>query len=159
MRVNLLMLALTLSVTTVAYAAAPAAPQLRLGDIQAQLYFSWSGRFSDDLLRRNPQFSGWNTCIDDGAPNDVLVSVPVNAVIRSGQDGQTNSSVPIILIARAGGKVIGQRTVTNILTSHQGVAHSVLWLRDVTCGVGTVTIEARMGNQRKTASLVFDGGE
>lgn len=157
------MLALMISVPTVAYAAAPAAPQLRLGDIQARLYFSGSGRLSDDLLRRNPPFSGWNTCIGEGdasePADDVLVSIPVNAVIRPGQNGRTNSSVPIILIARAGGKVIGQRTVTNILTSHQGVAHSALWLRDVTCGVGTVTIEARMGNQRKTASLEFDGGE
>lgn len=150
---------LALLLPTAAYAAPPASPAVRLGDIKAQLYYSWTGRLSDNLLRGNEPYSGWNTCIDDGAPDDVLVSVPVIVAVRPGQDGQTNTSVPITLIARSGAKVLAQRTVSSMLTSHQGLTHAALWLRDVTCGVGTVTIEARMGSQRKTATLVFDGGE
>jgi len=136
-----------------------ASPPLRLGDIRAQLYYSWTGKLSDNVLRGNQPYSGWNTCIEDGAPNDVLVSVPVIVAVRPGQDGQISTTIPVSLIARSGSKILAQRTVSHVFTSKQGNAYVALWLRDVTCGVGTVTIEARMGNQRKAASLEFDGGE
>ena len=153
----------SLAVPAAVQGAASAAPQIRLGDIRARLYFTGSGRLSDDILRRNPPFAGWNTCIGEGdasePADDLLIEVPVLAVVRAGQDGQTNTSVPIVMTAQAGGKVVGQRTVASTLTSHEGVAYQALWLRNVTCGAGTLSIDVRMGNQRKTATLAFDGGE
>ncbi|HPB22724.1 MAG TPA: hypothetical protein PLL48_10380 [Novosphingobium sp.] len=147
---------------TVLTAAPPAPPQLKVSAIEARLFYGYSGKLSDDLLKRNPAFSGWNTIIGEGAAgepaDDLLVSVKVEPLVKPAGNEGIFSDQPVVVTATANGKVVAKRTFTSTLTNDEGVSWKGLYLRDIGCS-GTLRIEAVAGRQRKVATLQFDCGE
>ena len=156
--------ALLAALTTSASATAsqPAVPQLKIAAIEARLFYGYSGKLSDDLLKRDPAFAGWNTIIGEGAAgepaDDLLVSVRVEPLVKPAGNEGIFSDQPVVITATANGKVIAKRTFTGTLTNEAGVSWKGLYLRDIGCA-GALKIEAVAGRQRKVASLQFDCGE
>lgn len=143
-------------------AKSPATPQLKITAIEARLFYGFSGQLSDDLLKRDPPFSGWNTIIGEGAAGepaeDMLVSIKLEPLVKlSGNEGIFTDQ-PVVVTATANGKVVAKRTFTGTLTNDQGVSWRGLYLRDIGCA-GTLKIEAAAGKQRKAATLQLDCGE
>lgn len=162
MRFRCLALLAALAVPTGLSAGAPPIPQLKISAIEARLFHGYSGTLSDDLLRRNPSFSGWNTIIGEGAAgepaDDLLVSVKVEPLVKPAGNEGIFSDQPVVVTATANGKVVAKRTFTSTLTNDGGVSWKGLYLRDIGCS-GTLRIEAVAGRQRKVATLQFDCGE
>lgn len=130
---------------------------VRLGEIEAKLFYYQSGRLSDDVLNRDQPFIGWNTIIGAGdaeeAADDLLVLVPIFA------DGEKSVDGPIELSVRdKKGKLLGRRHFGSMLTSSDGKAYLALWLRDVGCA-GEMTFHARFREQRREATLALQCGE
>jgi len=162
MRIRYLALLAALAVPASLPAAPPTSPALKVTAIEARLFYGYSGKLSDDLLKRDPAFSGWNTVIGEGSAgepaDDLLVSVRIEPVLKpSGVEG-VFSDQPVVVTATADGKVVAKRTFTGTLTNAQGVSWKGLYLRDIGCA-GKLTIEAVAGRQRKVATLQFDCGE
>src|SRR5690349_10063517 len=82
--------ALALGFCASAGAAEPTPKPVRLGAIEARLFYQTSGKLSDDLLARKEPFSGWNTVIGEGpvddAASDLLVDVKL---LGNGVDEQS----------------------------------------------------------------------
>ncbi len=143
---------------------AAAAAHVELGDIQARLFYSETGRLSDDLLARKKPFALWNTVIGEGDAeenaDDLLVSVTLNAgKFGTPEENEQNVDGPLTIKATdEKGKVLGTRTFKNMLTGVGGSITLALWLNDVTCA-GKVTVQARFAGQLKSAVLEMYCGE
>ncbi|HEU0099785.1 MAG TPA: hypothetical protein VFQ67_13555 [Allosphingosinicella sp.] len=140
----------------VAMLAAPAAPPAPgIGAFRMHLFYENSGRLSKDI---SPpvKFTGWNTVIGEGsaeeAANDLLVTVEVK-----GPPGEAIEQ-PLILVARAKGKVLAQRRFDSLLTNVQGRTYKALWLSDVGCA-GRIEIVATIGRSTRKTAISLDCGE
>lgn len=135
------------------------AVRVRIGAIAARLWYSLSGKLSDDLLARKEPFVGWNTIIGEGPveepASDLLVEV---VMFGNGSDAQSIEDPLEIWVTDKSGKSLARRRVDYMLLPYQGGLHNVLWLPDVGCA-GRLTIHARFRKQVKTASLALDCGE
>lgn len=162
MRIRHLALLAALAVPASLPAGTPATPQLKIAAIEARLFYGYSGKLSDDLLKRDPVFSGWNTVIGEGSAgepaDDMLVSIKLEPLAKVTNGEGVFSDQPVVVTATAGGKVVAKRTFTGTLTDTRGIAWKGLYLRDIGCA-GKLTIEAVAGKQRKVATLQFDCGE
>ena len=83
---------------------ASAAPQIDMGDIQARLFYSETGRLSDDLLARKKPFIFWNTIIGEGDAeenaDDILIAVTMSAgKFGAREDNERNIDSPLVLKA------------------------------------------------------------
>ena len=147
-----MMLAGILAVAAQAVAPAP----VELGDIRMHLFYKETGRLSDDVSPpRN--FAAWNTPIGGGEAEEPATDLLVVAEIRT--DGQQNVRMPLRVTARnARGRVLGDRRLTEMLTSETGRAYFPLWLRDTGCA-GIITVTATLGGQSKTETLTLHCGE
>src|SRR3954453_19055522 len=100
--------------------AAASAAHIEMSDIQARLFFSETGRLSDDLLARKKQFVFWNTIIGEGDAeenaDDLLVSVTLTAgKFGTPEENEQNVPGPLTIKATdARGKVLGARTFKNM---------------------------------------------
>lgn len=151
---RLLLLLFALSPVGALAQSASTAPKVE--QIKAQLYYSLSGRLSDDIAS-DPDFMVWNTIIAGGSAEepatDMLISVRVSGDPNLGVSG------PVKLIVKNGrGKIIGQRNVDGQLLGSDGQAWVPLWLRDIGC-VGRMNITATMGKSVKTQSIGLPCGE
>ena len=154
MRILLTFAALAAIASSVA--AAPP-PSITLGAIKARWFYYHTGELSRDVLAEDGTYSGWNTVIGEGPAgepaDDLLVLVPVRT------QGEQFSDVALDITVRGEkGKIVGQRKFSGILTGASGRAEMPLWLRDVGCA-GPITVEARLGKQRRTATLTLACGE
>lgn len=156
--------ALVLGLTASAGAAEPVrlpskASSVRIGGIEARLFYNTSGKLSDDLLARVQPFVGWNTIIGEGpaggAATDLMVDVKL---LGNGTDEQSIDDPLEIWVTDRTGKTLAKRTVAYLLVPYRGAVHNALWLRDVGCA-GKLTLNARFRKQLKTASLALDCGE
>jgi|tagenome__1003787_1003787.scaffolds.fasta_scaffold20933079_3 hypothetical protein len=144
--------------------AAASAAHIEMSDIQARLFYSETGRLSDDLLARKKQFVFWNTIIGEGDAeenaDDLLVSVTLSAgKFGTPEENEQNLDAPLTIKATdEKGQVLGMRTARNLLTGRRGSTTVGLWLNDVTCA-GAVTVQARYADQVKTAVLKMACGE
>lgn len=138
----------------------PPEPALKITGIEARLFYQHSGRLSDDLLKRNPPFSGWNTVIGEGESgepaDDLFVSVRLEPLAKSA-DG-VYSNLPVTITASAGGKIVGKRTFTGTLLPAKGAAWKAIYLHDIGC-IGDLKIDVVAGKQRRAATLAFHCGE
>lgn len=156
--------ALALGLYASAGAAEPAkspvaSRSVRLGGIEARLFYQTSGKLSDDLLARKEPFVGWNTVIGEGPVDDAATDLLVDVkVLGDGVDARSVDDPLEIWVTGQRGKTLARRTVPNLLVPYRGALHNAMWLRDVGCG-GTLTIHARFRKQVKTASLALDCGE
>jgi hypothetical protein len=147
------MIAAFLAALLAAPAATASAP--RVGAFKMQLYYEDSGRLSKDI---SPpvEFTGWNTIIGEGsaegAANDMLVSVEVR-----GPPGE-HIEQPLTLVARAKGKVLGQRRFASVLTDVEGRTWKALWLSDVGCA-GRIEVTAAIGKSTRKSAISLDCGE
>lgn len=153
---------LALSAALTAAPGTPPEPALKVTAIEARLFYGHSGRLSDDLLKRNPAFSGWNTVIGEGESgepaDDLLISIRLEPLGKRTPGESVYTNQPVTITAMAGGKVIRKRTFTGILTNGQGIAWKALYLADIGC-IGDLKINVVAGNQRRNASLPFHCGE
>lgn len=150
-------------ILAIAMAAASTA-HIEMSEIQARLFYSESGRLSDDVLARKKPFVFWNTIIGEGDAeqnaDDLLVSVTLSAG-KFGTPEENERNLDGVLTIKAtdqNGKVLGIRTAKNLLTSVRGSTTVGLWLNDVTCA-GAVTVQARYADQVKSAVLKMACGE
>ncbi|HEX8480564.1 MAG TPA: hypothetical protein VF650_01515 [Allosphingosinicella sp.] len=139
-----------------AASAAPAAPPgPTVGAIRMQLFYEDSGRLSKDIAPP-ADFSGWNTVIGEGsaeeAANDLLVLV--EARIPPGAPMDQILSV----VARADGKILGQRRFDNLLTTMDGRTWKALWLQDVGCA-GRIEVTATIGRSTRKSAVSLNCGE
>lgn len=153
-------LALALAVAPASHTDAPSS--VRLGRVEARLFYEETGRLSDDLLARPKPFIAWNTIIGEGdaeeAANDMLVTVRIEGD-KFANDSQEFINSPIDLtVTGPKGQLLGSRRWPNLLTSSKGVVVLPLWVKNVGCA-GAVTIEARYNGATKTGHLAFDCGE
>ena len=152
---------LPLALATSLPAAAPQ-PPLKVTAIEARLFYQFSGKLSDDLLKRAPPFSGWNTVIGEGESgepaDDLLVQIKIEPLNRADAADELYSGQPITLTATAGGKVVGKRTFTGTLIPARGAAWKAMYLTDVGCS-GDLKIDVVSGKQRRSAKLTFNCGE
>lgn len=138
--------------------------KVELGDIEVRLFYTETGRLSDNVLTDPDGFAFHNTIIGEGsaeeAADDILVSVSLTSgKFGSPEDNQVFLDSPVELLALdSEGNVFARRTHDAVLTSYKGTTHKVLWLADVTCK-GQVTLIARFQNQTKSASLRMGCGE
>lgn len=144
---------LFITLTAPVNAAGPA----RLGNMKVMLWYQETGRLSENIAP--PRVVNlFNTCIGEGDAaenaNDVLFTVEVRT------NGQQNVAQPLTLTATGvKGAVLARRVITTILTGDNGNASLPLLVKDVGCGAGSVTFSARLGNQSRSFTLNFDGGE
>jgi hypothetical protein len=137
----------------------PSDPEgIDLGPIMVRLWYTGTGRLSGNIAPP-AKFEAWNTLTGAGQAeepaDDALVTVDV--IATSGKE--ENITVPLTIVARdTKGKLLGQRRITNILTSSTGHAVHAMWLRDVTCA-GTVSVEASIGPVRRATRVSFACGE
>jgi len=156
MRAILAALALA-ALATSAAAKPPSAAPITMGAIKARWFYYHTGELSRDILAEDGTYSGWNTVIGEGPAgepaDDLLVLVPVRT---SGE--QFSDVVLDVTVKGEKGKLVGHRKFAGILTGASGLAEMPLWLNDVGCA-GPITIEARLGKQRRTATLTLACGE
>lgn len=152
--------ALALGLSASAGAAEPSKPlPIRLGGIEARLFYQTRGKLSDDLLAREEPFTGWNTVIGEGPVEDAATDLLVDVkVLGNGTDEQSVDDPLEIWVTDKAGKTLAKRTFANLLVPYEGALHNALWLRDVGCA-GKLTFHARFRKQVKTASLALDCGE
>jgi len=143
---------------------AAAASHIEMSGIQARLFYSETGRLSDDLLARKKPFVFWNTIIGEGDAeenaDDLLVSVTLSAgKFGAPEENERNVDGPLTIKATdEKGKLLGYRTFKNMLTGVGGSTTLGLWLNDVTCA-GTVKVQARFAGQFRSAVLEMYCGE
>jgi hypothetical protein len=149
---------MTIAAFLAAMLAAPAPappPGPSVGAIRMQLFYEDSGRLSKDIAPP-AAFTGWNTVIGEGsaeeAANDLLVTV--EARIPPGAPMDQVLSV----VARANGKVLGQRRFDNLLTTMDGRTWKALWLSDVGCA-GRIEVTATIGRSTRKSAVSLDCGE
>jgi len=136
--------------------AAPSAPpDASVGAIRMQLFYEDSGRLSKDIAPP-AEFTGWNIVIGEGsaeeAANDLLVLVEVRVPPGRALDQ------PLSVVARADGKVLGQRRFDNLLTTMEGRTWKALWLTDVGCA-GRIEVTATIARSTKKSAISLDCGE
>lgn len=141
------------------HARTPDAAPYRLTALRAQLFFSQTGALSRDLLSRR-DLSLWNTIIGEGNGGGASSQVLVVAEV-TGEAGSYEDARRVELTARAGGKVLVQRTEELGVLSAQGKGYVGFWLYDVGCE--RVTLRARIVGQPqqavRTAVIPFECGE
>ncbi len=137
---------------------------IEMSDIQVRLFYSETGRLSDDVLSRKKPFVFWNTIIGEGDAeenaDDLMVSVTLSAG-KFGSPEENERNLDGVLTIKAtdpNGEVLGIRTAKNLLTGTGGSTTVGLWLNDVTCA-GTVTVQARYAGQVKSTVLMLACGE
>ena len=134
-----------------------AAQSATLGRLEVRLWYEETGRLSDSIAPP-AAFYGWNTIIGEGSAleiaNDALFTVEV---LSGGQ--QANVALPLTLtVTNNDGRVLGRRTIANILTSDDGRSVQALWVNDVGCA-GSLTFSAMIGSVRRSTEVILDCGE
>ena len=138
---------------------ASAAPEYRISDLRAQLFFSDRGTFSDDLLKRKG-LALWNTIIgagDAGGPSSAtLVVVEVSGAPGSYPDGRR-----VELAVRTAQKEIFRRQSSLGVLGSDGHVYVAFWLYDTGCEELRVST-ALLGQAeptRRVATIPFHCGE
>jgi hypothetical protein len=154
---------LTVAAIAVWHAGASAAgPAVKVDGIQARLFYSKTGTFSDDILAKEPQRLG-NVTVGDNASVSTFVTVKVK--MTSGPKAR-EVLVRLVVIERPGrvrGAKGGSRAPSVILDktsvagpfAADGVSHVGFWLPSTGCnpltltasipGVPDATVEAVLG--------------
>ncbi|MCB2077110.1 MAG: hypothetical protein KDE55_05350 [Novosphingobium sp.] len=130
---------------------------LKLGNIEARLFYQHTGRLSENILDREEPFVAWNTVIGEGSAeepaNDLLVLVTVLA------GGEVFSDRALLVrIDGPDGKTLAGRRFASILTSGEGRAVMPVWVNDVGCA-GDIAIHVRFGKQETVERLSLPCGE
>lgn len=139
-----------------ASAAAPVLARVTLGDIRVQLFYRHSGTLSGNVAQPGRTHL-WNTVVGEGDAKEPADDALVTVGLKGGQPDMV-TDLPLIVTARAGGRVIASRSFSGILLPLQGQAWSALWLPNVTCR-NRVTIDVSYGVQKKATFVNFDCGE
>ena len=134
----------------------------RLGAIQARLFYKETGRLSENVLGRTPEFVGVNALIGEGDAeeyvDDLLVTVTVETRDFSADDSRSYPDPLVIQVTDATGKVLAARRFEGGLTSRKGSETKALWVPDASCA-GRMRISASLRGQRRTAELTMGCGE
>ena len=135
------------------------APEYRITDLRAHLFFSDRGTFSDDLLKRK-DLALWNTIIgagDAGGPSSATLLV----VEVSGEPGSYPNGRRVELAVRTARKEIFRRQLSLGVLGPQGHAYVAFWLYDTGCESLTVStaLLGQVEPTRRAAAIPFHCGE
>jgi len=138
--------------------AAPADDGIRLRAVAAQLYYERSGTLSEDLIARDPPFTGWNTVIGEGDASEPSEYLLVSAVLANPGDEAFLDEKLTIRVTGEKGKKIRERVFSGMLIAHRGSLRLPLWIDDAGC-LGAITITATFRKQKVSAPLQLMCGE
>ncbi len=140
-----------------ALAAAPAPPDpAKLEKIRVQLLYERTGTLSEDIAPPS-KFAIWNAVIGEGSAKEPATDVLVSAVVGGVKDEENSTRPLTITVKDKKGKVLGQRTFSNMLIGEPGLVKSLL-LRDAACA-GPITIEVSFNGVHKKTSIDMACGE
>lgn len=140
-------------------AHAAAAPEYRISDLRAQLFFSDRGTFSDDLLKRK-ELVLWNTIIgagDAGGPSSATLIV----VEVSGRPNSYPKGRKVELAVRTARKEVFRRRLDVGVLGPDGHAYVAFWLYDTGCEsleISTALL-GQVESTRRVATIPFQCGE
>ena len=129
---------------------------VRIAAVRMQLVYENSGRLSRDITPPS-NFALWNTGAGEGdaaePANQAMVSV-----VLAGRGMERLQHTPLHLTVRGPqGRVLVSRTFNDVFMTGGRVVRSVM-VQNIACA-GRVTIEARLGAQRRTSAVNFECGE
>ena len=136
-----------------------AAPEYRISDLRAQLFFSDRGTFSDDLLKRK-NLELWNTIIGEGGAGGPS-SATLVVVEVSGAPGSYPDSRRVELAVRTARREIFRRQSSLGVLGPDGHVYAAFWLYDTGCEELRVST-ALLGQAeptRRVATIPFHCGE
>ncbi len=150
----------TLALATGLSASALAAPQngVTIGGLRAHLFYERSGVLSDDVLARDPPFSGWNTVIGEGDAGEPAENLLVIARLDNpGAEAFLDEKVTI-RVSGEKGKKLKERVFSGVLLAERGTVHLPMWIDDAGC-LGAVTITVTFRRQSASKPLQLMCGE
>lgn len=123
-------------------------PPSELGALSAYLLSNRTGQLSEDI---SPPDSGghWNRVLEG---DDIVVMQEVRTT------GEQYLERPLRIVARAGRRILAQRTYRGILTTDEGRAYQHLVVPDATCA-GDIQVTVTYGAQTLTETLQMRCGE
>lgn len=128
-----------------------------LGEIRAFLFYKESGRLSENLLGREPEFVGWNTIIGAGEAEEPADDLLVVATVVASEETFDDHKLEL-WVTDGDGKVVAQRVVHGVLVTAKGEASNALWLSDVGCS-GVLLLHARFRGEKRDGRIVLECGE
>jgi hypothetical protein len=155
-------LAFVLGVGLVAGAAGPvhATPDdgVTIGSLRAHLFYARSGSLSEDLIGRDPPFSGWNTVIGEGDAKEPAENLLVIARLENpGAEAFLDEKLAIRVSGEKGRKIT-ERVFSGMLLAEHGAVHLPMWIDDAGC-LGAVTITVTFREQTLSKPLQLLCGE
>ncbi|MGP0059313.1 MAG: hypothetical protein ACLPID_08520 [Beijerinckiaceae bacterium] len=150
-------LLIAVALVVVAMSGSSKAADLQVQEIKAYLFFSNSGKLSENIVGSKKEF--WNTGAGDGEAGGAAKNVLVDLVL-AGEDPTPQGEIASLKVTyQAPGPrdVVIKKTYKSFFFGQNGVIHESVFLEDATCA--TVQIEAHAGKSSKTATLKFHCGE
>ena len=135
-------------IAAAAFAAQEPPPRAELGEIRAYILSNRTGQLTEDI---SPPDSGghWNRVLEG---DDIVIFAEIRTT------GEQYIERPLRIVARAGRRILGQRTHNGILTTSEGRAWLPLFLLNATCA-GDIQVTATFGTQTRTETLQMRCGE
>lgn len=149
---------LTLATGAAAPALASDGDGVSIGGLRAHLFYERSGVLSEDLISRDPQFSGWNTVIGEGDAKEPAENLLVIARIdNQGAEAFLDEKLTLRVNDDKGAK-IRERVFSGLLLAEHGAVHLPMWIDDAGC-LGQITITVTFRKQKVSAPLQLMCGE
>lgn len=143
-------------------AAGPAAAQVAVVEIKAQLFLERSGALSDNLVGANKVLR--NTVIGEGDAGEPAESVLLTLVFSGKKNSVSSNKIARDLAtltvrqqARTGERILLKRAFGGFLFGETGRISKAVLLDNATCA--PLEIEVKVGRAAKTAKLDFSCGE
>jgi len=150
--------ALVLAAGAAAPALASEGDGVTIGGLRAHLFYERSGVLSEDLISRDPPFSGWNTVIGEGDAKEPSENLLVIARIdNKGAEAFLDEKL-IVRVNDGKGAKIKERVFSGLLLAEHGAVHLPMWIDDAGC-LGQITISATFRKQKVSAPLQLMCGE
>jgi len=130
----------------------------RLISIKAMLYYTDTGKFSEDILSA-PDFYLWNTIIGEGSAKGPAKSIII--VVDVAGDGGPNvySSDTLVVTTQLKGKLPSRKQINHLDFAPSGQHFEAFWLDEIGCA-GPVTITVQVNQQPPVRKrLDFQCGE
>jgi hypothetical protein len=147
--------ALALVVLAVSVTDGCGAESLRLDRVEARLYYSHSGTFSEALT---PAFALWNVIIGEGNAKEPSSSTLIDAIVK-GRAGSFDPTWSVEFVAKdtRTGRVIARRTAKVGVLGNNGISHIPFWLSDTGCE--PLTVAVTIHGDTRSIDIPFRCGE
>lgn len=138
--------------------AGPAAAQVAIAEIRAQLFLERSGQLSEDLVPAGKAMR--DTLTGEGEISEPADAVLVTLVMTGPKNTKSSTKIARDLVVvtvrqktKAGEKILLSRPYGGFLFGESGRIHKAFLVDNVTCA--PLSIEVRVGKSSKAAKLDF----